>query len=118
VNETEAEWLADQHRATADAAELHAKLGVGMVRTLGERGAEWAAQDDGGHVAAHPIKVVDTTAAGDCFAGVLAAALDRGMAMKQAMGRASVAAGLCCSRAGSQNSLPAGSGTDAAFGSI
>ncbi len=114
VNETEAEWLAAQHGTTADAAGLHAALTVGAVRTLGERGAEWASADGTGHVAAHPIQVVDTTAAGDCFTGVLAAALDRGMGMAAAMARASVAAGLCCSRAGSQNTLPTAEETDRA----
>ncbi len=116
VNETEADWLAAQHAAAADAAGLHVALGVGVVRTLGERGAEWATQDDAGHVAAHAIHAVDTTAAGDCFTGVLAAALDRGVAMKQAMARASIAAGLCCSRSGSQNSLPDRGETDTAIG--
>jgi ribokinase len=106
VNETEADWLAVQHGATADAAGLHAALDVGVVRTLGERGAEWATRAGGSHVAAHPIQAIDTTAAGDCFTGVLAAALDRGAAMAAAMTRASVAAALCCSRVGSQNSLP------------
>lgn len=106
VNETEADWLAAQHGATADAAGLHAVLDIGVVRTLGERGAEWATRAGGGHVAAHPVQAIDTTAAGDCFTGVLAAALDRGAAIGSAMTRASIAAALCCSRAGSQNSLP------------
>ncbi len=114
VNETEAEWLAAQHGTTADAAGLHASLGVGVVRTLGGHGAEWAVRSGRGHVAAHPIKVVDTTAAGDCFTGVLAVALDRGMGMAPAMARASVAAGLCCCREGSQNSLPTEEETSAA----
>ena len=114
VNETEAEWLAVQHGAAADAAGLHAALGVGVVRTLGERGAEWAMEQNSGHVAAHPIEITDTTAAGDCFSGVLAAALNRGAAMAPAMARASVAAGLCCSRPGSQNTLPTAAETDRA----
>lgn len=112
VNETEAEWLAAQHGTSPDAAGLHAALGIGIVRTLGEHGSEWASRESAGHIAAHPIKVVDTTAAGDCFTGVLAAALDRGMGMADAMARAGVAAGLCCSRAGSQNSLPTAAETD------
>ncbi len=119
VNETEAEWLAAQHGTTPDAAGLHQALGIGIVRTLGERGAEWASPESAGpesagHIAAHPIEVVDTTAAGDCFAGVLAAALDRGLGMAAAMARAGVAAGLCCSREGSQNSLPTRAETDQA----
>ncbi len=106
VNETEAEWLAGQHGMAADAAGLHAGLAVGIVRTLGERGAEWATKDGSGRIAAYATEVVDTTAAGDCLTGVLAASLDRGMAMEAAMARASIAAGLCCGRAGSQSSLP------------
>ncbi len=114
VNETEAEWLAVRHDTTPDAAGLHAALGVGVVRTLGERGSEWADGSSAGSVAAHPVEAVDTTAAGDCFTGVLAAALDRGMRMADAMARAGVAAGLCCGRAGSQNSLPTAAETDRA----
>ncbi len=114
VNETEAEWLAAQHGMTADATGLCASLGVGVVRTLGGRGAEWAVRRGRGHIAAHPVKVIDTTAAGDCFTGVLAVALDRGMDMAPAMARAGVAAGLCCCREGSQNSLPTEKETNAA----
>ena len=117
VNETEAEWLAARHNTTPDAAGLHGALGVGVVRTLGGRGSEWADGSSGGAIAAHPVKAVDTTAAGDCFTGVLAAALDRGMGMADAMARAGVAAGLCCGRAGSQNSLPTAGETDRAVGS-
>lgn len=112
VNETEAEWLAARHGTTPDAAGLYRALGVGIVRTLGERGSEWADGSSAGAVAAHPVEAVDTTAAGDCFTGVLAAALDRGMGMADAMARAGVAAGLCCGRAGSQNSLPTAAETD------
>lgn len=115
VNETEAEWLAARHGTTPDAAGLHGALRVGVVRTLGGRGSEWAGAESAGQVAAHPIEVVDTTAAGDCFTGVLAAALDRGMGMAEAMARAGTAAGLCCGRAGSQNSLPTAAETDRAI---
>ena len=114
VNETEAEWLAARHGTTPDAAGLHGALGVGVVRTLGERGSEWADGRSSGTVAAHPVEAVDTTAAGDCFTGVLAAALDRGLGMANAMARAGIAAGLCCARAGSQNSLPTAAETDGA----
>jgi len=117
VNEMEAEWLAARHGTAPDAAGLHRALGVGVVRTLGERGSEWADGDSAGSIAAHPVEAVDTTAAGDCFTGVLAAALDRGMGMADAMARAGVAAGLCCGRAGSQNSLPTAAETDRAVSS-
>lgn len=112
VNETEAAWLAGQLGTTADAAGLHGALATGVVRTMGEHGAQWANAEGEGHVAAHPVTVVDTTAAGDCFAGVLAAALDHAAPLASALARASAAAGLCCTRAGSQRSLPLAAETD------
>ena len=47
-----------------------------------------------------------TTGAGDAFTGVLAAALDQGMGLPEALRRASVAAGLACTRIGAQTSQP------------
>ena len=116
VNEQEAIHLAAQVGSGADAADLSAKLGVGVLRTLGEAGSE-AMLDGAMHrVAAHAVKAVDTTAAGDCFVGVLAAALDRGLDLPAAMKRASAAAALACTKRGSQGSLPEGAETDAAIG--
>jgi ribokinase len=57
---------------------------------------------------------VDTTAAGDCFVGVLAAALHRGAPLAQALQRANAAAGLACTRRCSQRSLPSADETDRA----
>lgn len=104
VNEAEAEWLAAQHGASP--AELHTALGVTVVRTLGADGAAYAGPDGKGTVPAPTVEVVDTTAAGDCLAGVLAAGLDRGWALPDALRRAVAAASLCCTRPGSQRSLP------------
>jgi len=116
VNEDEAQTLADALGCGASAAALHAALGVGVIRTLGADGAE-AATDDGAFSVVSPVvTVVDTTAAGDCFVGVLAAALDRGLSLRAAMRRACIAAALACTRAGSQHSLPDAAGIDAACG--
>jgi ribokinase len=113
VNETEAAWLGGHLGCGADAAALRAALGVDVVRTLGDKGAETATASGLAHVPARPITPVDTTAAGDCFVGVLAAALDRGSPLTTALVRASSAAALCCLRAGSQSSLPRASEIDA-----
>lgn len=115
VNESEAAWLAGQLGAQATAAGLHAALSVGVIRTLGAAGAEYAAAGEAGAMPAWAVQVVDSTAAGDCFTGVLAAALDRGAALPEALARANAAAGLCCTRVGSQGSLPTAAETDAAF---
>ena len=106
VNELEAAWLAADLGAEPGA--LQRVLGVTVVRTLGERGAEF----HGGTVPAFPVQVLDSTAAGDCFTGVLAASLDRGMALAGALRRASAAAAICCTRRGSQGSLPHAADTD------
>ena len=116
VNEDEAAWLARHAGAPGgDAAALHAALGVTVVRTLGAAGVEWAGRAGGGGIGGAPVHAVDTTAAGDCFVGVLAAALSRGEALPAALQRANAAAGLACTRRGSQGSLPRAADTTIAI---
>ena len=113
VNEIEAAWLAAHLNIAASAAALHTRLTSTIIRTLGSAGVEVA--DEGGTVTipAHAIVPVDTTGAGDCFVGVLAAALDRGVTLTEALRRANAAAALCCMKAGSQSSLPTAAETNA-----
>jgi ribokinase len=118
VNEDEAEALAGWLGCGASAEALSAHLDTGVLRTLGGDGAEACAFGEYIRISAMAVEVRDTTAAGDCFVGVLASALDRGLPLKAAMERASVAAGLACSRAGSQSSLPLASETDAILRTI
>ncbi|HUC19750.1 MAG TPA: ribokinase [Acetobacteraceae bacterium] len=116
VNEDEASALSARlGMAAADAASLAAKLGIAVVRTLGADGAEAAGSGERIRLPALPVKVIDTTGAGDCLAGVFAAAIDRGIGFKEALTRAIAAAGICCARAGSQGSLPTAAETDAAL---
>ncbi len=116
VNEVEGMWLGTQLGGTdGGVLSLHRILGITVIRTLGDKGVEWA---DGGqrhHRPAPPTQVRDTTAAGDCFVGVLAAALDRGSTLAEGVTRAVTAASLSCTRVGSQNSLPDAQETDAAL---
>ncbi len=113
VNETESTWLANYLSCGDGAAALHDRLGVVIVRTLGGNGLEVATIESVTTMPARPITPVDTTAAGDCFVGVLAAALDRGATLTEALNRATTAAALCCTRHGSQASIPFASETDA-----
>jgi ribokinase len=116
VNETEPAWLGDHLGCGTDAAALRATVGVDLVRTLGEDGADVATASVAQRVPAHRITPVDTTTAGDCFVGALAAALDRGASLAEALTRASVAAAVCCTRAGSQSGLPTTAEFDAPRG--
>jgi ribokinase len=115
VNEHEAAWLAQDMRCGQDAAGLHGALGVDVVVTLGEAGVDAATSRGPIRLGGHPVAAVDTTGAGDCFTGVLAAALDRGMALEPALRRANAAAALCCTRLGTQGSMPTQVETDAAL---
>lgn len=96
VNESEAHDLTDLPVGSID--EAHAAAAAlrercrSVVITLGGDGAVWADQTDAGHHAAPSVTVVDTTGAGDAFAGALAAALADGEGLDTAVERG-VAAG-------------------------
>jgi ribokinase len=90
-------------------------LRQGLVVTRGAAGAI-AYLAGGGILSAPalPIVPVDTTGAGDTFVGVLAAALDRGLPLDNALRRASAAAGLACLARGAQTAMPDAAAIDAA----
>jgi|SRR5579859_2031930 len=110
ANEGEAATLGDP----AEVAQRH---GITLVVTRGEVGAI-IHRPEGGSLAvpALPITAIDTIGAGDCFVGVLAAALDRGIPMASALRRATVAAGLSCGTRGAQPSMPSAVAIDEALG--
>jgi ribokinase len=113
VNETEGAWLADHLGCDRTVTALRDRLGgPAVVLTRGSEGADVASREGTWHEPAVPIQAVDTTAAGDCFAGVLAHRLDHGESLRAAVRRASRAAALCCTRAGSQGSIPTAAETD------
>jgi ribokinase len=113
VNQTESAWLAAHLGCSDGAAQLKARLNVTIIRTLGRDGLEVATDAGVAAMPAYKITAVDTTAAGDCFVGVLAAALDRGAVLTSALDRAMAAAALCCTRHGSQGSIPTATETNA-----
>jgi ribokinase len=99
----------------SDPTGLARRLRRGLVVTRGAAGA-LAFLADGGRleVPALPVNAVDTTGAGDTFVGVLAAALDLGASLEQALWRASAAAGLACMAHGAQTAMPHAVAIDAA----
>jgi ribokinase len=112
VNEDEAEALAGWLGCESSARSLSYALDTGVLRTMGGEGAEASINGEEVRVPALSVDAVDTTAAGDCFVGVLASALDRGLSLDAAMRRAATAAAIACSRPGSQSSIPHRAETD------
>jgi ribokinase len=106
VNEDEAEALSGWLGCESTARSLSESLDTGVLRTMGGEGAEAFIDGENVRVPALRVDAVDTTAAGDCFVGVLASALDRGLSLDAAMRRAAKAAAIACSRPGSQSSIP------------
>ena len=107
VNAGEAAWLGTRLGTGFNAGSLHQALGVAVLCTRGVQGSELASLEGRLTIEAHQVDVADTTAAGDCFTGVLAAGLDRGLPIRAALRRANLAGALCCTRVGTQASLPA-----------
>lgn len=113
LNEGEAAWVGARTGAAGDAASLSAALGCGVAVTLGERGAEAAGPFGRASAPAFRVAAVDTTGAGDCWCGVLAAGLDRGLPLLAAMRRAAAAAAISVTREGAAPSYPSAGETDA-----
>jgi ribokinase len=74
---------------------------TGIPTVIITRGAKGAEVYTGGvtyHLPAFPVKVIDTTGAGDAFNGALAAAIDRGMNLLSASEHACKCASFCVGR--------------------
>jgi ribokinase len=108
ANEGEATFLGEP-------AAIARRLRQALVVTRGAGGAE-AMLADGTAIAVPALAIdpVDTTGAGDTFAGVLAAAVDADLPLGPALRRASAAAGLACLAAGAQPAMPDRAAIDAA----
>jgi ribokinase len=105
VNELEARVVAgDAEGRPADLARLLAARhgGLACVVTLGAEGCLAVGPGLAVRVPALAIDPVDTTGAGDAFVGALAAWLDGGAGLEEALRAASVAAGCACEGMGAQ----------------
>jgi ribokinase len=95
-------------------------LGVELiVVTRGAEGAELYAQEDGWAptlIPAPRVDAVDTTGAGDTFAGYLGAGLDADLELKQAAARAVAAAAVKVTRRGTSGAIPSLEEVRAFFG--
>jgi ribokinase len=77
------------------------------ITTLGPRGCILAERGHTPlHIEGHKVEALDTTGAGDCFAGWFAAELASGHGLEHATRRANAAAALSVTRAGAGPSMP------------
>ncbi|MBU2866714.1 ribokinase [Pacificibacter marinus] len=103
MNEVEAEQLCREMGLTLD------KIPVPQVLvTLGAKGAMWRSNETGevNEVAAPKVTAIDTTAAGDTFAGYFASGLDLCLSIRNAMEWATQAAALKVTRHGTADAIP------------
>ena len=99
-------------RGEADSEVALRKLGgqfpqTAIVVTLGPRGALYLCGEERFRVPSRKVKAVDTTAAGDTFAGYLLAQLSANSEVLPALELACSAAALCVTRPGAAPSIPA-----------
>ncbi len=86
-----------------------------VVVTLGKQGALAARGNELLRVQAPDVNVIDTTGAGDAFAGTLIAALETHTGLDEALRRAVAAGSLACTAAGAQPSFPEREAVDVAL---
>ena len=87
----------------------------GLLITRGSKGAEYRDLTTGQthEQASFKVTPVDTTGAGDTFAGYFAAGLDAGLSIPDALRRASAAAALQVTRPGAGDAIPSAAEVDA-----
>jgi len=110
-NEHEAQFLTGRKITDLKSARLAASdltsMGIGRaIVKMGGRGVVYASDSQLEYILGYTVDVVDTTAAGDTFAGALAVALCEGKSPVEACRFANAAAALSVTRAGAQTSMP------------
>ncbi len=116
-NETEAEVLTGVRvsdvRSAERAARWFTERGVRqVVLTRGGRGTVVVGPGGTSDIPAFGVTPVDTTAAGDAFAGALGAAVASGLAWPVALRRAAAAGALATTKAGASPSIPTAAEVD------
>jgi ribokinase len=114
VNETELGFLTNTELRDTDATDrfveasqsLPAAANRTICVTLGKRGVLALIGGEASMIAGRTVKAVDTTGAGDCFVGALAAQLAGGTSLRDALDYANAAASICVQRMGAAPSMP------------
>ena len=114
LNESELGILAKADLRETDPVErfINAARALDLTRqqticvTLGKRGAVALLDGETVTIPGRAVPVADTTGAGDCFVGAVAAQLARVVPIRGALSYANVAASLCVQRLGAGPSMP------------
>jgi ribokinase len=106
VNRTEGRSLAGVAGESEAMVSLQRRTGRAVAMTLGGDGVCYRDASGERRVPAQRVTPVDTTAAGDTFTGYLVAGLAEGMAVEDALQRATRAAAICVTRPGAMDSIP------------
>jgi ribokinase len=114
LNETELGLLTDSHLRDSDDVADFARAARSLQSadeqvicvTLGKRGVLALVNGEPLLVPGRAVKAVDTTGAGDCFVGAVAAQLASGKSIQTALQYANAAASICVQRMGAAPSMP------------
>jgi ribokinase len=96
----------DDHTRFIDAARSLVRTDKIICVTLGKRGVLALIEGRPLVIPGRAVEAVDTTGAGDCFVGALAAQLAGGRAIRDALDSANIAASICVQRLGAAPSMP------------
>ncbi len=110
-NETELAKLSglkemDERSIRRGARKILAKGVKQVLVTMGSKGVLWVNDKTEQIFPARKVEAVDTTAAGDCFNGAFAAALQEGYSIEEAIRFANLASSIAVTRKGAQSSIP------------
>jgi ribokinase len=122
LNETELGFFAktelrdtDDHTRFVEAARsLQTGSGKTICVTLGKRGVLALVDGEPMIIPGRMVKAIDTTGAGDCFVGAVAAQLAHGKSIRDALDYANIAASICVQRMGAAPSMPTAAEVEAA----
>jgi ribokinase len=123
LNESELGLLAKTELRDTDAAAVFIEAarslqtkGKTICVTLGKRGVLALVDGKPLIIPGRTVKAIDTTGAGDCFVGAVAAQLAAGASIRGALDYANSAASICVQRMGAAPSMPTAAEVAAALG--
>jgi ribokinase len=106
LTKTELDDTDDHARFIEAARSLQTNADKVICVTMGKRGLLALVNDEPLIIPGRSVRAVDTTGAGDCFVGAVAAQLARGNSIRDALDYANSAASICVQRMGAAPSMP------------